>query len=788
MTKLNFNEDWTYWKFGDENNKHPISLPHDAMLSEPRTLNSQGGTNIGWFEGYDYVYEKRFFLNDLSDKEIAFEFEGIYHNAEIFVNDNLIAVQPNGYTSIYIFPSNLIFNTMNAIRVIARNSDQPNSRWYTGTGIYRDTHMYVLDKNRILLNGIKIKTLSYETREIQIDIQTNAPGPISVDILDQSKVLLHSSSNSNGTARFVLSLPTAELWNVDTPYLYLCRLTFENDIREVPFGIRKLDFSATSGFQINGERTILRGGCIHHDNGLLGACAYPYAEERKVALLKKAGYNAIRSAHNPCSKALLEACDKLGMLVLDEYSDMWYIHKTKHDYAPYVLSNYRDDLKNMIDKDYNHPSVIGYSLGNEVSETAQPKGIALCEDMASFCHDLDDTRPVTAGINLFFNYLSSLGLGVYSDKKADKQQSAGSAFFNDLSGILGQKFMKFGATLPGSDQKTKEAFTKTDIAGYNYGIDRYAHDLSKYPDRLILGTESFCSDTYRFYQLAKTNKNLIGDFVWSAFDYLGEVGLGAWEYKKYAKDFSHGPAWLTAGVGRIDITGKENGELAYARVAYELDDLRLAVVPVDSTKKKHSPSAWKMTNAIESWSWNGCDGMPAIIEVYSRAPQVSLYVNNVFIKNIKNKKNKKLKRDCRAVFKTIYHDGELKAVAFNESGEILASCVLVTASQSTFLRLEPERDYYKPSWNLCYIRIRFADENNILKPLIRATVKVAVNGGTLLALGNGCPYSPTGYLSDTTDTYYGEALAIVKPSGKTDVTVEATSSFGDATAIIKLLP
>ena len=295
-----------------------------------------------------------------------------------------------------------------------------------------------------------------------------------------------------------------------------------------------------------------------------------------MRILMENGYNALRSAHNPCSKALLDSCDRLGMLVMDEYVDAWYIHKTDFDYVHYFEKWWREDLKDMVSKDYNHPSVIMYSTGNEVSETAQKKGIRLTKEMTEYLHTLDD-RPVTCGINIFFNFLSSVGFGVYNDKKAKKEvekagkrKAVGSEFFNNLAGLLGDNTMKLGATLHGCDVRTRDAYAGMDIAGYNYGILRYRHDLKKYPQRLILGSETFCKDAYTFWELAKKHRRIIGDFVWAGMDYLGEVGIGAWEYRDYAPDFSHGPGWISAGSGRIDLTGKPLAEAAYTRVAFEL--------------------------------------------------------------------------------------------------------------------------------------------------------------------------------------------------------------------------
>ena len=555
--------------------------------------------------------------------------------------------------------------------------------------------------------------------------------------------------------------------------------------REERFGIREIRCDAQNGFCINGKRIILRGACIHHDNGLLGACAYDYAEYRKIRILKENGYNAIRSAHNPCSKAMLRACDELGMLVLDEYVDVWYIHKTKYDYADRVIQNYETDLKAMTDKDYNHPSVVMYSIGNEVSETAQKKGIELCGKMTQKLHELDGTRPVTCGINIFFNFLSSIGFGVYSDKKAEqetknsKRKKVGSEFFNSLAGILGAGFMKFGATLYPCDLKTRDAFGKLDIAGYNYGINRYRHDLKKYPSRLILGSETFCSDAAKFYQLAQKNPRIIGDFVWAGMDYLGEVGVGAWEYADYAPRFDGGKGWVSAGSGRIDLTGKPLAEMAYTQVAFGLRELAVGVIPVNHTKDKHSPSAWKMSNALESWSYEGYDGETACVEVSTGAAYVEFILNDEIIR-----KRKVKNRECFQT-KIPYRSGTLQIKAYAADGSLIAEQRLQTAGRETQLRMFPEQTTIDTS-ELCYIRICYTDENGILKPLIRDELRVEVSGGILLGFGNACPYHERSYKGDVTDTYYGEALAIIQPQEMGEITVRATGSYGTAETKIKV--
>lgn len=772
---------WTCRHLGDTAPGKTVTLPHDAMLAEPRTALSAGGTNTGWYEGYDYEYRRTLTVpeNELADTHIL-EFEGVYHNAEVWLNGQKAAFRPYGYTNFYVDCAPYLHAGENELRVIARNADQPNSRWYSGAGIYRPVQLWTAGGAHIALNGVKIRTLSLDPAVVEVRVKTTAPGTVRLTMDD----LPAMRQESDGEAVFTLTLDNARLWTPETPNLYTCRVSFADDVVTETFGVRKVEWG-TDGFLLNGKRHIIQGACIHHDNGLLGAVCDPDAVARKVRLLKENGYNAIRSAHNPCSKALLAECDRQGMLVMDEYIDHWYIHKTEHDYVDYFNDWWHQDLTDMVEKDYNHPCVVLYSTGNEVSETAQKRGIALTKEMTGFLHELDDSRPVTCGVNIFFNFLSSIGFGVYSDEKAKKEaeraekakqrgekaakkKAVGSQFFNNLAGLLGDEFMKRGATLHGCDVKTRDAFANMDIAGYNYGIYRYKHDLKKYPQRLILGSETFCNDAYKFRELAKQEPRLVGDFVWAGMDYLGEVMVGSWEYADYAETFDGGPGWVSAGSGRIDLTGKPLGEALYTRVALEADNgPYIAVCPVNHTGDRHSPSAWKMTNALPSWSWTGCEGRKANVQVYARAARVELVLNGHTVGS------KTLKNDCLARFSIPYESGTLEAVSYDAADHEIGRCKLQSAGGTTRLTLDAEEPTVKPG-HLCYVRLRYTDENGITKPLARGSIQVQVRGGTLVGLGSACPFNKHSYLGSETDTYYGEALAIVRMGDSDAMTIAAS--------------
>lgn len=591
MQAIDFNDGWSYRHLDADESFTAVHLPHDAMIGEPRHEDAPGGVNTGWFDGRDYEYVKTYAPGpELAGRLLLLEFEGVYHNAEVWVDGAQLVFRPYGYTNFRVDVTDaLAAGEPHEIRVVARNADQPNSRWYSGAGIYRPVTLWAGDAGHILPDGITVRTVSATPLPadgpadavkadavIETSVETTASGAVAIDIIDASGAVVANAqavtrdiqptgrggeadvvpqgalaaaldAGANAVAVARIEVPDAALWDCEHPNLYRCVVRFagddgSRDKSETTFGVRTLAWG-DDGLLLNGRRVIIQGACIHHDNGVLGACAYADAVERKVRLLRACGYNAVRSAHNPCSRALLDVCDRLGVLVMDEYIDHWYIHKTQHDYVDYFNDWWRRDLNDMVRKDRSHPSVVLYSTGNEVSETAQPKGIALTQAMTDHLHGLDPTRPVTCGVNIFFNFLSSIGMGVYSDDKAAKEaaeaekrraagesqkkhKAVGSEFFNNMAGLLGADFMKTGATLPFCDWKTRDAFAAMDMAGYNYGIKRYRHDLRAYPHRLILGSEPFCSDAYRFRELAKREPRLVGDFVWAGIDYLGEAGVG----------------------------------------------------------------------------------------------------------------------------------------------------------------------------------------------------------------------------------------------------------------------
>lgn len=778
MKKSSFNHDWTYRRTDVASAMQSITLPHDAMIHEARKANNPSGSAQAYFPGGAYVYEKTFTAPDnFKDSHLVLQFEGVYKNAKVLVNDQAAGGAVYGYTPFFITLDGLLKEGENAIRVECANVEQPESRWYTGAGIYRPVWLWQGAAHYIEPEGVKIKTVSIDPPQVQV--LTAAEGDITVEILDDDTVIATGSGND-----VTITVPDAILWNENTPKLYTCRVTLTadglKDVSETLFGIRQITWS-NKGLFINGKNTLLRGGCVHHDNGILGAATFDESEYRRVKLLKKAGFNAIRSSHNPCSRAMLEACDRLGVYMMDETWDMWFHHKNKFDYAGQWRNNYLTDLKAMVDRDYNHPSVIMYSIGNEVSEPAKDEGLAKAQEMVNFLHSVDDTRPVTGGFNLMIIKSSKKGKGVYNeeggrDESGDKaMQGMSSTLFNMVTNMVGTGMNK-SANSKKADEATSPLLDMLDLAGYNYASGRYPLEGKAHPNRVVFGSETFPQDIAKNWEMVKKFPYLIGDFMWTAWDYLGEVGLGAWGYTTDSKGFNKPYPWLLADTGALDILGDPNGELYLAQAAWGLLKApAITVQPINHKGIKPAKMVWRGTNALPSWSWKGCDGNKAIVEVYTDAPQVELFLNGTSL----GRKKTKL---CTATYKIAYTPGKLKAVSYDAAGNKLGVNELKGVTGKIRISAEPEKTTVKAG-GLVYIPIALKGENGVTEMNADRKLTVTVTGGQLLAFGSAAPRTEEKFDSGSYTTYYGKALAAVltNAAGKLVVTVTDGEQTAEAT-------
>lgn len=784
MNSNPFNQNWKFRKQGREETQ-TVTLPHDAMIHERREPNGAGGSAHGFFPGGIYVYEKNFTAPaEWADKTVFIEFEGVYRNSVVSINGKSVGGRAYGYVPFRICADPLLnYGGENTITVTVDNSQLPNSRWYTGSGIYRPVNLIVGNKTHIEWQGVRVSTISYQPARIKVETESNG-GEAVVEILDGDKVVA-----SGRGASLELDIPDAKLWSDETPYLYTCYVTLAEHgqvVDEVTqrFGVRKVEWNS-KGLFINGKETLLRGGCYHHDNGILGAATFDKSEERRVRIMKEAGFNALRSSHNPTSRAMLEACDKYGMYLMDETWDMWYSHKNKFDYASNFEKDWREDIRSMIERDFNHPSVILYSIGNEVSEPAQEKGVKLAKEMVEYIHSLDRNRAVTGGINLMIISRSAKGKGIYKEDggrdDGGKQNAMGgmnSTIFNMITSMVGPGMNK-GANGKKADVVTSPVLDALDIAGYNYASGRYPLEGKAHPDRVIFGSETFPQDIYKNWQMVKKYPYLVGDFMWTAWDYLGETGIGAWSYTPDGKAFDKPYPWLLADVGALDLLGNPNGELFLAQAAWGLlKKPAIAVQPVNHHGIKPAKSVWRGTNALPSWSWQGCEGNKAIIEVYADAATVELLLNG------KSLGKKKIK-DCKAIFKTKYAPGTLTAVAYDAGGQELSRNELKSASGSIRLVAEPEETAVKAG-NIVYIPISLVGQNGVLERNADCKLTAAVENGELLAFGSANPRTEERYDSGNFTTYYGCAMAIVRAGQAGTVTLSVKNENQTATAAIEV--
>jgi len=761
--KFTLNDNWTFWKEGSAEKK-TVTVPHDAMLHELRTPEAGAGSASGFYPGGVYYYEKVIHVTkEQLEGCITLEFEGVYKNAEVYVNGVLAHKAAYGYTPFHISITNGLREGDNTLLVKADNAAQPDSRWYSGAGIYRPVWLHIQPKEHILFEGVQIHTVSIAPAVIEVNVEKTS-GKLNIKILDtEGKEVASAKGVDTGAT---IEVPDAKLWSEDTPYLYTAQVTLLSEAGEAvemveeTFGIRMIRWDE-KGFYVNGKNTLLRGGCIHHDNGVIGACTYDESEDRKIRILKENGFNAIRAAHNPCSKAVLRACDKYGIYVMDESWDMWYNHKSKYDYATEFNEHYREDLLAMVRRDYNHPSVVMYSIGNEVSEPAQEKGVALAKEMGDYVRSLDRTRAVTGGFNLMIIKNSAEGKGIYKEEggredDGNEQKMAGmnSTMFNFITSMIGSGMNK-AANGKKADEATSPVLATLDICGYNYASGRYAGEGKLHPERIIVGSETFPQDIAKNWEMVKKYPYLIGDFMWTAWDYIGEAGLGTWSFYEDAKGFNKPYPWLLGDTGAFDILGNPTGEAMLAKAVWGYAEKPLiGVQPCNQPDKKLIKASWRGTNALPSWSWAGCDGNRVIIEVYTDAAKVELFINSKKVGVAKVK-------GCKATFKTKYQTGEVTAISYDASGRKVGQNTLCSATGTPKVCIEAENKNMK-NGDIVYYDISIKGDNGVVECNADRKLTVTVEGGELLGFGSANPRTEERFDMGIYSTYYGKAQAVVR--------------------------
>ena len=643
----------------------------------------------------------------------------------------------------------------NEIRVSCRT--HLDSRWYAGAGIHRDVHLLVKNPHHIAVDGVRIATTDIDaeraiagiavrvsnasgtTETLRAEVRVLSPAGEQV-VTDSQPITLWPGEE--GTAHFRLPLPHPRLWSADSPDLYTAIATVVEhetvvDEASTSFGVRTLQVDAARGLRVNGQAVKLRGACLHADNGPLGAAAIGRAEERKVELLKAAGFNAIRSSHHPASSALLAACDRIGMYVIDEAFDMWTSAKTDFDYSTAFPEWWERDLDALVVKDVNHPSVIAYSIGNEIPETGSPDGGRWSRLLAGRLRSLDPHRLVTNGINGFVSVLDAVLAGL----QQRRQQPTGGVnqMMADHQLMMDQIHASSMVT-----ERTEESFAALDIAGLNYGEARYQLDHDLFPNRVIVGLETYPGVIARNWAQVLASPHLIGDFTWTGWDYLGETGLGLVQYpddpSRPVKGFSAAFPGLTAWCGDFDITGRRRPMSYYREIVFGLrEQPYLAVQRPPRHDQVAIAPPWAWSDTVASWTWPGAEGGVTTVEVYADADEVELRLNGATLARKKVGDHLAF----RVEFEVTYQPGELSAIAYRNGVET-GRATLHTARAGSRLRLSCDRpELAADTHDLAFVEVALVDADGRLCTSEDREIAVLVEGaGVLAGFGSANPVNP----------------------------------------------
>ncbi|NQU87792.1 MAG: DUF4982 domain-containing protein [Mariniphaga sp.] len=777
--EVNFNSGWKFIK-ADIANAHEISfdetgwrdivLPHDWSIEDlaskegvktigPFSEESVGAGSTGHVVGGTAWYRKYFVLDKADEgKIISILFDGVYMDADVWINEHHLGNHPYGCTAFsYDLTSYLNPVGENNVIAVQVKNEGKNSRWYSGSGIYRNVSLIKTNPVHIELWGNFITTPDVSNDKATVAIETKMANAseqdveveISVTILDPQGSIVGESekdlaivSGSTGIVAQQISVDVPNLWSLGSPTLYTAVIEVEEgekliDQEKIKFGIRSTEFSPEKGFLLNGESVLLKGACLHHDNGPLGSATFRTAEYRRVRTMKENGFNAIRVSHNPPSKVFLDACDEIGMLVMDESFDQWQRPKNPKDYNRFFDEWWERDMESMLLRDRNHPSIIIWSIGNEIGERADSSGLEIAKLLKGKILELDKTRPVTQAICHFWDQ-------------------------------------------PGREwDDTAPAFAQMDVHGYNYRYDEYEPDHEKYPERIIIGTESFPKEAFENWQMVEKYPYVIGDFVWTGMDYLGESGIGNSRPDNIEWGFLPPWPWYNAYCGDISILGYKKPQMFYRDVVWRNSKLEMLVHAPIPEGRKEIVSMWGWPEEWKSWNWEGNEGKPLQVSVYSRCNEVRLELNGKVIgskviseetPSVTQMQNPMQSREIAALtakFEVPYSPGELVAIGINDGKEIVRQS-LKTTGKPVALKIIAEQDQVKASSDcLAYFNIEVVDENGLLVPNAEIPVDFNIKGNCKLqAVANGNPADMKSFQWPAVKTFRGRCQIIIRSNEK----------------------
>lgn len=739
------NNDWLFHR-GDINGAESpefndsdwqeIDIPHDWSIADipgtasPFDSTVENGVASGFTRGGTGWYRKYFSLPETAkNKQVFIRFEGVYKNTDVWLNGEHLGNNFYGYTPfLFNITDKVVFDKDNVLAVQVKNTSV-TCRWYSGSGIYRHVWLTIVDPLHFANNGVFITTPNISETESEVKVVATINNQSDNNQDANFKLIIKDEKNNTvaeGDKNFsiqpkttldvnqLLTLSDPVLWDLNNPHLYKveAKITVNGELKDAiieNFGIRKITFDPENGFQLNGKTINLKGGCIHHDNGPLGARAYDRAEERKVELLKEAGFNAIRFAHNPPSNVILNTCDRLGILAINESFDVWNTQHFDNDYASVFFKLWRSDMEAMVKRDRNHPSIIMWSIGNEIKNTETPEVAAICDSLGTFVRNLDPTRPVTAGVHKI------------------------------------------------SDEKD-EFLSHLDVSGYNYSRKRYVSDHERHPDRIMYGSESYAIQAYDYWQDVLKYPWVIGDFVWTAFDYIGEASIG-WRGYPQNQDFY---PWNLAYCGDIDVFGLQRPQSYYRQTLWNKNPIvKVFVEPPVPTfplnPEKASWSIWDWPDVVESWNFEGYELKELKVTAYSNCEEVELFINGRSLGKKPNT-NKNM-----FSWQVVYNAGELTAIAF-KGGQKVDSFVLRTAEKPGEIILKADRENLKADGrDLCYIDIELVDEKGTINPKAENLINFTIEGsGKILAVGNSNPTSTESFHRPYRKAWQGKCQVIIQ--------------------------
>ncbi len=727
------------WQFTRNGKTITVDLPHDWDIYEaPDPSTGATGTDGGWYPGGKGEYRKTFATPKA--EIVKLHFEGVYQKAEVFVNGQKAGQHAYGYTPFTVDVTPYLYQDKRENEVVVKvdNSEQPNCRWYTGSGIYRHVWLQAMPALHIAENGVFVTTHDISAERAIVGVEVTVANESDRDrnamvVVDSGMMMVAVPARQTKTVATSYAVRTPHLWSPDDPYLYETKVELKEsgiviDEHRARFGIRSFSYDAEGGFVLNGKPLLINGACVHHDDGVLGAMAFDAAEIRKVRQMKEAGFNLIRTSHNPTTRAFLDACDSLGMLVIGEAFDGWRTAKKPYDYSTLIDSCYREDIRAMVERDRNHPSIICWSIGNEVIERKDIRVITTARQLKQAILDYDKTRPVTEALCAW-----------------DDDWEIYDPHFDVL-----------------------------DIGGYNYMIHKHATDHQRNPRRVMWQTESYPRDAFQNWALVHGYPYIIGDIVWTGLDYLGEAGIGRYYYEgeRAGEHYVDGgqPDWHGAYCGDVDVTGWRKPISHYREMLWkDSKDLYMAVKEPDGYHGKILETRWSVWPTWESWNWPSWEGKPIDVEVYTKAPEVTLYLNDKPI----GTKAVSQSTEYKAVFTVPYEAGTLRA----EAGGKRAT--LSTAGEPARLRLTADRYVMTAGGqDLSFITVEVIDREGRVCPNAAIPCEAIVKGqGTLLSFASADLKDCEPYTSPRVTTWKGRALLVVRSSqkkGKAQVSIKSS--------------